>query len=61
MRWGSTPRDAWYVGDMPGIDVVGARRAGLRPFLMDPLGLHLEADYDRVASLAELASAVDAA
>jgi putative hydrolase of the HAD superfamily len=46
---------AWYVGDMPAFDVVGARRAGLRPFLMDPLGLHLGADYDRVGSLAELA------
>src|SRR6478609_1699207 len=54
-------RDAWYVGDMPGIDVVGARRAGLRPFLMDPLRLHLEADYDRVTSLADLAKAVSAA
>ena len=42
------PADAWYVGDMPGIDVVGARRAGLRPFLVDPLGLHHDADYDRV-------------
>jgi putative hydrolase of the HAD superfamily len=50
--------DAWYVGDMPGIDVVGARRAGLRPFLVDPLGLHRHADYDRVASLSELAQRV---
>src|SRR5258706_7939375 len=24
--------DTWYVGDMPAIDVVGARRAGIRPF-----------------------------
>jgi len=45
----------WYVGDMPGIDVVGARRAGLRPFLVDPLGLHHDADHDRISSLAELA------
>ena len=45
----------WYVGDMPGIDVVGARRAGLRPFLVDPLGLHHDADHDRIGSLAELA------
>jgi putative hydrolase of the HAD superfamily len=45
----------WYVGDMPGIDVVGAWRAGLRPFLMDPLGLHHDADHDRIGSLAELA------
>jgi FMN phosphatase YigB (HAD superfamily) len=53
--------DGWYVGDMPGIDVVGARRAGLRPFVIDPLGLHTDADYDRVASLPELARRVDEA
>jgi phosphoglycolate phosphatase-like HAD superfamily hydrolase len=51
----------WYVGDTPGIDVVGARRAGIRPFLVDPLGLHHEADYDRVGSLAELAERILAA
>lgn len=45
----------WYVGDMPGIDVVGARRAGLHPFLLDPLGLHHDADHARVGSLAALA------
>jgi putative hydrolase of the HAD superfamily len=45
---------AWYVGDMPGIDVVGARAAGLRPFVMDPYGLHAGADYDVVASLDDL-------
>ncbi len=49
---------AWYIGDMPAFDVVGARRAGLRPFLMDPLGLHVDADFDRVASLAELAERI---
>jgi putative hydrolase of the HAD superfamily len=49
------PEDAWYVGDMPGFDVVGARRAGLRPVLMDPLGLHHDAGYDRTDSLAALA------
>jgi putative hydrolase of the HAD superfamily len=54
------PADAWYVGDMPGIDVVGARAAGLHPVLMDPYEFHLDADYDRVASLAELAAAVGA-
>ena len=48
----------WYVGDMPGIDVVGARRAGMRPFIIDPEGLHHEADYDRIDSLAELAELV---
>jgi putative hydrolase of the HAD superfamily len=51
-----TPADAWYVGDMPGIDVIGARAAGLHPVLMDPFEFHLDADYDRVGSLAELAT-----
>jgi len=50
------PEDAWYVGDMPGIDVVGARKAGMRPVLMDPFELHLDADYDRVGSLRDLAT-----
>jgi FMN phosphatase YigB (HAD superfamily) len=50
----------WYLGDMPAIDVVGARRAGLRAFLVDPFRLHLEADYDRVADLQELAERVAA-
>lgn len=50
--------DAWYIGDMPAIDVVGARRAGLRPFVMDPLGLHRDHDYDAVANLAELAGRI---
>jgi putative hydrolase of the HAD superfamily len=52
------PADVWYVGDMPAIDVVGPRRAGLHPVLMDPLGLHLDADYDRVESLTALADRI---
>ncbi len=47
--------DAWYVGDMPGIDVVGARAAGLNPVLMDPYEFHLDADFNRVSSLTDLA------
>lgn len=49
----------WYVGDMPAIDVVGAQRAGIRPFLMDPLGLHLGATYERVPSLDALADLIE--
>jgi len=52
--------EAWYVGDMPAFDVVGAQRAGLRPFLMDPLELHVDAPYDRTGSLGELASDIRA-
>jgi len=55
---GLTPEDAWYVGDMPGIDVAGACKAGIRPVLMDPYSLHLDEDYDRVASLHELAERI---
>jgi putative hydrolase of the HAD superfamily len=55
------PAEAWYVGDMPGIDVVGARAAGLFPTVMDPFEFHLDADYARVASLSELASVIDTA
>ncbi len=50
--------DAWYVGDMPGIDIVGARAAGLFPVLMDPYQLHLDADFARVSSLDDLAAIV---
>ncbi len=57
---GIRAEDAWYVGDMPAIDVVGARRGGLRPFLMDPLGLHHDADYDRIDSLSDLAARITA-
>jgi putative hydrolase of the HAD superfamily len=52
------PDDAWYVGDMPGIDVVGARAAGLFPVLMDPFQFHLDADYARVSSLSDLATVI---
>ena len=55
---GLKAEQVWYVGDMPAIDVIGARRAGIRPFLMDPLGLHLDASYERVPSLAALAELI---
>lgn len=55
------PADVWYVGDMPAIDVVGARRAGLHPFVVDPLGIHAGRGYDTIGSLAELAVRIAAA
>ena len=55
---GVAAADAWYVGDTPAFDVVGARDAGLRPFLVDPFQLHLAADCDRVASLSEVAALI---
>jgi predicted HAD superfamily phosphohydrolase YqeG len=43
---------------MPAIDVVGARRAGIRPILVDPLGLHFDASYERIPALVDLAELV---
>jgi HAD superfamily hydrolase (TIGR01662 family) len=50
--------DAWYVGDMPGFDVVGARHAGLRAFVLSPVPEQHDGDYDIVGSLSELADLV---
>ena len=50
------PARVWYVGDMPGIDVVGARAAGLNPIVMDPFGFHDGADYRTVRSLYDVAA-----
>ena len=57
---GVAATDAWYVGDMPGIDVVGARAAELWPIVMDPFDFQPDADYQRVAALAEVAEMVSA-
>ncbi|MFZ0012823.1 MAG: HAD family hydrolase [Acidimicrobiia bacterium] len=49
------PDGVWYVGDTPGFDVVGARRAGLEPLLMDPYDVSGDLDVTRVASLRQVA------
>jgi len=55
---GIEARRAWYVGDMPGIDVVGARAAGIHAIVMDPFGFHEGADYPTVRSLRDVAALV---
>ena len=56
---GLHPEQAWYIGDMPGIDVVGARAASIHPFVIDPYGFHDSRDYDTVASLRDVAKLVE--
>jgi FMN phosphatase YigB (HAD superfamily) len=54
-RLGEEPGDALYLGDLPQIDIDGARRAGLGAVLVDRDGLH--EDYSaapRVTSVAQL-------
>lgn len=57
----AAPERAWYVGDTPVVDVVGARRAGIHPVLVDPHGLGGHLGVDRVLSLHDLAARVRAA
>lgn len=53
-RLGLRPDEVMYVGDIYEIDVVGARNAGLRAVLIDPLDRWKELDCDRVAAVSEL-------
>lgn len=47
--------DVWYVGDTPAFDVVGARRAGITPILMDPFGVNDDFGVTTIPSLGRLA------
>jgi putative hydrolase of the HAD superfamily len=60
-RMGIEPEDAVYVGDVYEIDVVGARAAGMRAYLIDPLMRLGHLDCDRIASLTELPDRLAAA
>ncbi|HSL43183.1 MAG TPA: HAD-IA family hydrolase [Anaerolineales bacterium] len=51
-----SPADAIYVGDNYYADVVGSRRAGLRPVLYDPLGIFPDPDCEIIKSFDELNS-----
>lgn len=55
---GVPPSDVWYVGDTPAFDVVGARRAGLRPILMDPFEVNGDYGVNCVRSLSEVAEMI---
>lgn len=51
---GASPQQTVYVGDIYGIDVVGAERAGLRPLLLDALGCYEGVRCDKIRHLREL-------
>jgi HAD superfamily hydrolase (TIGR01662 family) len=53
-----TAEQAIYVGDNYFADVVGSRRAGLKPVLYDPLGVFPEADCITIKSFDELAPVI---
>lgn len=58
-RLGLPPDDCIYAGDIPAVDVVGARAAGLSPVLIDALDQHRDyTDAPRFRSIADLADAL---
>ena len=52
---GATADRAVHVGDAYQYDVRGARAAGIRPILVDPLGIRDDADCERVPDLLAVA------
>jgi putative hydrolase of the HAD superfamily len=57
-RAGTAPGESVYVGDNYFADVVGARRAGLRPVLFDPRGLYPEAGCATIFHYGQLIPAI---
>ncbi len=55
-RSGASRESTVHAGDLYHVDVEGARGAGLRAVLIDPLGLYEGFDCERVRSLGELAN-----
>ena len=51
-----SPQEAVYVGDNYYADVVGARRAGLAPILVDPRGIFTESDCITIKTFDELSA-----
>jgi putative hydrolase of the HAD superfamily len=53
-RMSISPDTAVYLGDVPAVDVAGARAAGLTPVLLDRHDLYVSTDVPRLRSIAEL-------
>jgi putative hydrolase of the HAD superfamily len=52
----SLPQQAVYVGDNYFADVIGARRVGIRPILLDPKDVFFDADCEVIGALDEIFS-----
>ena len=53
-RMGAGPENAIYVGDVPAVDVVGARAANLAPILLDRHDLYADHDGPRLTEIRDL-------
>ena len=58
-RVNAQPAQTIYVGDNYFADVVGARRAGLRPVLLDPKGIFHEPGCPVITNFSELLTAIE--
>jgi len=54
-RLGADPAGAVFLGDVPSVDVVGARAAGIAPILLDRHDLYPDASAPRLRRISELA------
>ena len=52
-RMKAEPGSTVYLGDVPSVDILGARAAGLTAVLLDRHGLYPDADAPRLTSIAE--------
>lgn len=55
-KLGAAPDRTVFLGDVPAIDVAGARAAGITPVLLDRHDLYKEIDAPRIQSIAELSN-----
>jgi putative hydrolase of the HAD superfamily len=60
-RSGSRRETTVHVGDLYHVDVVGARNAGIRALLLDPLGLYDACDADRISALSQVIDRIESA
>jgi putative hydrolase of the HAD superfamily len=58
-RMGARPETCVFVGDVPAIDVAGARAAGIAPILLDRFDLYPGTDAPRLRFLAQLPAWLD--
>ena len=60
-RLGAKPETTIYLGDVPAVDVEGAKAAGITPVLVDLHGLYASVDVRRIGSIRELPALLDGA
>jgi len=60
-RLGANAETTIYLGDVPAVDVEGARSAGITPVLVDTHGLYSSIDVRRINSIRELPDLLDGA